>query len=43
MYRCAAQREVLPGEKLVSSPQMGGNEGMSIGNNPVGESIYREK
>lgn len=44
VYKCGAQREVLPGERLMSSQHISGNEAMSLGNNiPMGESVYCEK
>lgn len=44
VYKCGAQREVSPGERLTSSQHIGGNEAMSLGNNiPMGESVYCEK
>lgn len=43
MYKCGAQREVLPGERFMSSQHVGGNETMSLGNIPMGENVYYEK
>lgn len=31
-YRCGVQRKVLPGERFVISPQIGGDEAMSMDN-----------